>query len=464
MSSIAAELCRITVFGPDGRADLAVPVSTTVADLVPVLLSHTRERPATGDQGSWVLQRLGGPPLDPDGTPETLDWLEGEQLYLRPAADPLPELDFDDLADGIATSVEQRTDRWKPEYSGILFRALAAAVAAVIGLVLLDDGPTGFHAGFAVGVGLVFISATAVVARKLADLALARLAGLAGCVFAGLAGLIAGDGVPDAAAATPQGILIGAGGTAVAAAILLVLRRFVADDIPYAPFVTVLLLAVVLIVGVWLGLWLGLRPGQVAGVLETLLLAVVIIVPKVTIRVAYLRGPQLPRNAEDLQQDIGPAPAAEVSSRTATADRYISVATVCTASVLVGSFPFMLAEPGWIGWTMVSVFSAAVLLRSRSFRGVWQRVSLAVAGTAGLSLVVLSLAQRFPVSWWTVLLLGLLVGLFAVVKAALRPVGRRMLPIWGHLANIFDTVTALAVLPLLLWLLGVYAWARGLAG
>ncbi|RKT86449.1 type VII secretion integral membrane protein EccD [Saccharopolyspora antimicrobica] len=460
----AAELCRITVFGPDGKADLAVPVSTTVADLLPVLLSHTQQQPRTDEQGSWVLQRLGGAALDPAGTPETLDWLEGEQLHLRPADDPLPELDFDDLADGIATSVGQRKDRWKHENSRVLFKTLSAAVVAVIGLILLGPGPTGLHAGFALGLAVVFAAAAAPVARKLDDLGLTRLTGLAACALAGLAGLIAADGVPGATAPTPSGILVGAAGSAVAAAVLLVLRRFAANDIPYAPFITVLLIAATVIGGVWLGAGFGLTIGQVAGVLATVLFGVVVFAPKLTIRAAYLRGPQLPRNADDLQQDIDPAPADEVFTRTAAADRYMSVAMVVAATVFVGAFPFILAEPGWVSWTLVILLACAVLLRSRSFLGVWQRVSLAVAGTAGLSLVVLQFAREFSPGWRTVVLLSLLLVLFALVKAALRPATRRMLPIWGHLANIFDTCTALAVVPLLLQLLGVYAWARGLAG
>ncbi|MFR9727736.1 type VII secretion integral membrane protein EccD [Saccharopolyspora sp. MS10] len=460
----AAELCRITVFGPDGRADLAVPVSTSVADLLPVLLSHTSSQPEAEEHGSWVLQRLGGTPLDPSGTPETLDWMEGEQLHLRPADDPLPELDFDDLADGIATSVGQRDDRWQHEHGRLLFTALSAAVLAVLALVLAGPGPTALHAGFALGLGLVCAFAAAPVATKLDDLALTRLTGFAGCGFSALAGLIAADGVPGETAPTPPGVLVAAVGAGAAAALLLVLRRFAARGIPYAPFSTVLLVAVAVIAGVWLGASFGLGIGQVAGVLAAVLFGVVVFVPKLTIRAAFLRGPQLPRNAADLQQDIEPAPADQVAVRTATADRYVSVAMVFAAAVLSGAFPLILAEPGWIGWALVSVLSCAVLLRSRSFLGVWQRVSLAVAGTIGLSLVVLHLARMFPPEWRTALLAGLLVVLFALVKAALRPPMRRMLPIWGHLANIFDTVTALAVLPLLLQLLGVYAWARGLAG
>ncbi|GAA4826688.1 type VII secretion integral membrane protein EccD [Saccharopolyspora rosea] len=459
------QLCRITVFGPDGRADLAVPVTTRVADLVPVLLSHTRQdsRPG-GEPGSWVLQRLGGQPFDPSGTPETLDWLEGEQLHLRPADDPLPELDFDDLADGIASTVEQRGDRWRPELGHALFRVLSAAVLAVVALILLGAGPTPLHAGFALGLGVAFIGASTPVARKLGDVVLAWMSGLAGCAFAGIAGLVAADGVPDAAAPTLPGILVGAACAGGAGVVVLVLRHLAAREIPAPPFLTVVSVAVAVLLGGWLGAGFGLRPGQAAGVLAAVAVGVVIFVPKVTIRAAYLNGPQLPRNAEDLQQDVDPAPAGDVESRTTRADRFLSVALVGSAVVLTAAFPLVLAEPGWIGWAMVTLLSCSILLRARGFLGAWQRISLSVSGTAGLALVALFWAWAFPPGWRSVLLVGLLVVLFALVKAAVRPAHRRLRPIWGHLANVFDTVTALAIIPLLLQLLGLYAWARGLAG
>ncbi len=61
----AADLCRISVVGPDGWADLAVPLSTTISALLPVLVRYTVAN-ATRADATWVLQRLGGLPLDPD--------------------------------------------------------------------------------------------------------------------------------------------------------------------------------------------------------------------------------------------------------------------------------------------------------------------------------------------------------------------------------------------------------------
>jgi hypothetical protein len=98
------------------------------------------------------------------------------------------------------------------------------------------------------------------------------------------------------------------------------------------------------------------------------------------------------------------------------------------------------------------------------FLGAWQRVSLSLAGLAGYGAVVLGFAETATPQWRALILVGLLAMVGVMVLAALRAPFRRLLPIWGHTANILETVTALAIIPVLLQLLGVYAWARGLFG
>jgi hypothetical protein len=62
------------------------------------------------------------------------------------------------------------------------------------------------------------------------------------------------------------------------------------------------------------------------------------------------------------------------------------------------------------------------------------------------------------------MLIGLAVLLLLLVLAARRPWPRRLLPIWEFIATVLDVITALAILPLVLQLLGAYPWARGLFG
>jgi len=41
---------------------------------------------------------------------------------------------------------------------------------------------------------------------------------------------------------------------------------------------------------------------------------------------------------------------------------------------------------------------------------------------------------------------------------------RRLHPVWGRFADIAEWVAAIALIPLILAELGVFAWARGLGG
>jgi hypothetical protein len=126
LSSVAGvEVCRLTVQTPDRRCDLALPVVAPIGEVLPVVLADPA---ADTDHGAWVLQRLGGPPLDTGATPEGLGLLDGTTLYLSPAAMPLPEAEFDDVSDGLAQSVSARADQWRPEFSRYLL--LAAALVA----------------------------------------------------------------------------------------------------------------------------------------------------------------------------------------------------------------------------------------------------------------------------------------------------------------------------------------------
>jgi type VII secretion integral membrane protein EccD len=460
-STVNGELCRITVVGPERRVDLAVPAGSTVAALIPVLLWHTVDRNGGHDLhrdgGSWVLQRLGEQPFDPNGTPETLDWLDGEELHLRPAEDPLPELDFDDLADGIATVVNRRSDRWQPEYRRYLFLTFTFAQLVLIGVVLFDRGPLAMRVSIGVGiVATVLIGAVAAV-RRGGDHTLSLLLGFTACGVAAVTAGAAADGLAHELTA-------GAGAAAGTALLLVLLQRLWDRRLPYAGPLGVLAVAALTLTTLAVHLLLGLSAAQAAGVTGAVALTVIVFAPKAVLRGARLRGPQLPRTGDELKVDSQPEPSDVVSERANAADLYLSVVMVAVSAVLPVIFHVLMREPGWVTPAIVGALSASALLRARTFLGVWQRIPIALAGAGGVVMLVLMASATLTPAWRGVLLAGLAVLAAALLMAALRPWPRRLLPIWEFLATFFDVVTALVVLPLLLQLLGVYAWARGLFG
>ena len=108
-----------------------MPVHVPLIDLLPALLGHLGENLAdTGlEHDGWVLQRLGDPPLREELSVAALGLRDGDVVHLRPRADQLPPLDFDDLIDGVAIGISGRSDRWRPEMSRRLLAGLLGGVA-----------------------------------------------------------------------------------------------------------------------------------------------------------------------------------------------------------------------------------------------------------------------------------------------------------------------------------------------
>lgn len=463
------EQCRISVFGPSGRVDLAVPLTTTVGALLPTLVDAVvrDEHRSTEDEqyGSWVLQRLGEPAMDPDGTPETLEWIDGERFELAKAENPLPELDYDDLADGMAAAVSRRPNRWTEPVNRRFFLCLTVAALAVAALALFTGTSATVAALTSAGLAALLLAASILVARTIEDSTLAGISGFCGAVFAGLATQLGVEGPAGTLALRPHGVLIGASTVLVVASGMLGLQRTQAKKLPILPFGLLAVAALGAIIGMWLHLGIGLNPHQNAAVVLSLAFGILLFAPKLATRAARLRGPQLPKRSEEMKIDIDPARAAEVEERTGHADDYLSVLAIGSAPVFVIGFGHLLGGGiGWHEYTIAGLLTALVLLRSREFRNVGQRVAIGVAGASGATLFVLTIMTTFHWVWQVLTILGLVFVALWLALAALRPLHRRLLPLWMHLGNIAEMIGAIALVPMLLVILRIFAWARGLAG
>jgi type VII secretion integral membrane protein EccD len=462
MTAQHAEVCRISVYGPGGRADLAVPLSVTVASLMPVLLRRMSDPAAPPEQnGEWVLQRLGEAPLDQSGTPETLEWRDGDELYLRPAAEPLPELDFDDIADGVATAVNRQPGRWRPEFNRLLSFGFAIAAMIVFAGALLYTGTANVSTGGAIAAAVVLLESAIVAEARTEDRELIGLLAVSSCLFAGLAGALVPAGAAGVTDLRGVPVLVGGIAMVFAGLLLLACRVFWAGKMPFTALGVAIAAGAVAAISQWLHLGPGLSVQQVAGLVGPSMLVVLIFAPRVAIRLARLPRPQLPWTAEDLQQDVAPTSATEVTERTAFAHACLTVVTLASSLALACSFPFLIAG-GVFAKILAVLVALAALLHARVFRGIWQRVSLTVAGGVGLVFVGLSLYQHFGQEDRAVSL-AVIAGIFCVlVLAIMRPPTQRLLPIWGHLANGLESLSAIAVIPVLLQVFGVYGRVRGL--
>ncbi|MFJ3423099.1 type VII secretion integral membrane protein EccD [Streptomyces sp. NPDC086082] len=454
-----AEVCRLTVEAPDGRADLAVPVTTPVSALLPVLLRHTAAGPDT--QGTpWTLQRLGEDPLDPEATPESAGLRDGDVLHLRPAEAALPALHFDDVSDGVAHTVGSGPGRWRPELTRKLGLALACLALAALAAALLGAGPGPLTAVTAGVIALVLAAGCASAARMHAVPGAILVAGVGAFGFAALAGTTLREGPSGGFAPGTTGILVAAGCVVALAGGLLALGA-----LPLVVPGTVLLTAVAAAVGAGLAETAGLHGFQAASVVAVGLFVLGHLAPRLALRTARLRVPQLPHDAEELQQDIEPEPGERVTGR-------VTVATACLdaigiSSALVWAVALWLLadrEHGWTGWLLPLCLSLAVLLRARGTNGTLQRVPAMLAGAYGLGLVlIVRVAPTGPVGRASVLAALLAAALLLLVGAWRLP-RARLLPVWGHLGDLLETVTAIALLPLLLQVLHAYTYFRGLAG
>jgi type VII secretion integral membrane protein EccD len=407
-----------------------------------------------------VLQRLGEAPLDPDATPETADLHDGDVLHLRPAIDPIPELHYDDLSEGVAKAIAARTDRWQPESTHRLVLGLAVLAEFALALVLVFGAGTGaLAASSALVIALVLGSGSVAIDRQLEDRALALVAGLGACGFALLIGLLGWQDVVDVTKPKPWGVAVAGISVAVVAGALVAAGRTAA-----AVYCTIAATAGAAMVAGLLVTTTSLDGPGALGVVEVVLVMAGTFGPRISARFARLRLPDLPRTAAELQKDIDPVPGSVVTARTATADAYLT-ALIASGSV-VAAVDALLVVPttGWINWVLPLVFGLALLLRGRSLRSVWQRGATVWAGAVALAAVVVSYGLSLTPGGRTgvvVLLLGTVV---LLVIGAWRLPTVRLLPAWGRLGDIAELWSALALVPLLLQLVHTYAFFRALAG
>lgn len=456
MENTLIGLCRINIRAPDSRIELAVPTDVPLGDLLPEILRHAgsgMDEAGLVHQG-WVLQRLGDEPLDEESTLAVAGLHDGDTVYLRPRADQLPPVHFDDLVDGVASTLRDRADAWRPSATryALLFSA-AAALAATFAVIA--GGMRGSPAVLlSASISVLLVLAAGAASRAVDDGMAGILLGVASMPFMALAGVLVTTGtgsllgarvLAGASAAAGTGVLaLGVVGTGAAV------------------FLALVGVCVIGLVGGLLIVLANVSPVGVAATVAVLVLVLTLFVPMLGVRLAGLKIPPLPTNADQLQEGIEPHPGGDVVARAKLTNSYVTAFLLAVGGVLMCCLTALATTRTWQSYSLAGAVSAICLLHSRSLAGIWQRLGSLVPGLYGALLLTVGFALDAPVNWQISTLITLVVlGATLLIGSWTIP-GARLVPYWGRAAELLHTLVAISLVPLLVWVVGGYGWARDL--
>ncbi|WP_399093598.1 type VII secretion integral membrane protein EccD [Streptomyces sp. BBFR2] len=458
-STIVADICKIVVKAPERSFEIGLPADMPLVEVMPSLLEHGSvpggDLDETGvEHGGWVLQRLGRPALDEESTPADLGLRDGETLHLRPRREQLPPVHFDDLVDGVATGMRERADQWGPQGTRRLALGFGSAVL-LAGLVpLATSGLPLLHSVATAGVGLLLLLGAVGASRAVGDAVAGTTLGLLAIPYL----FVAGWFVPAGPAGDPLlGARLLAGAAAGSGAAILALAAAASA----APLFTAVLLGFLLTaVGGALGLTAGLAPSEAAGPVAAVTVVLGTFVPLLSFRLAGLRLPPLPTNAQELQEGIDPVSSTDVLERTRVADRYMTALYAACGLLCAVCLVALSTGRGWEPLTLGAVLSVLLVLHARAMAGARQRLSVVLPGCLGLLLPALGFAWHgSPGTRALVLLVLLLVGAGLTIASWALP-GRRLVPYWGRAADLLHSACAIALFPLVLIDLGALGALR----
>jgi type VII secretion integral membrane protein EccD len=460
-SPAVADLRRVTLVAPQGRFDVALPAGVPLAYLVPTLLQQAGAELAEAGvaHGGWVVQRLGGWPFDTGQSAAALGIADGEILYLRPRRAELPPPVFDDAAEAISRTLAEQAPRWDLAASRVgALCAVGALLAASIAGLLLAGPPWRLPAVAAGAAALTLLVAGGLMSRAAGDALAGAVLGCGAGAFGALCGFLGfahqhapltGTGAGGVLAGSSVGLV-----TEVLAAV------FVGTGTPVFAAASVVGLA-----GVAAGLAAPHVPaGGGAAVALCAGFLLTPFIPVLSYRAAGLPRPFLPGTAEELRRGADTVPGEELARRTLLASSYMSCLIAACAVISVAAAGFLLASPGWPGPALAGVTALLALLRSRVFAGRAQRGWLTGAAVAAAVTAVTGLAARSGAHAAAGTGIAALAAVAAIVVAALAarsggPGGSRS-PLTARLLDLTELAAAVATIPLVLEVLGVYARLR----
>jgi type VII secretion integral membrane protein EccD len=440
--------------------DVALPGEVPMVDLLPAVLLQLS--PEAADHGAehdgWVLQRLGEAPLNEDRTAVELNLLDGETVHFRPRADQLAPIDFDDLVDGVGEQARNSPWRWNVERSRSMLIAVGA-FTLIAGMVTLGfGGPAVWRATTAAALAVVLLAAAGLVSRSIPDPRTGTLLAFASVGYASIAGWLGAEALAPnsptevrvALAALAALVTLAAGLSAVSDSGLLFTGAlaFVASV-----SVPALLAAVGPVTA---------QEAAACGLVLTMIF--MLMVPPLGFRLGGLVLPMLPGKPEQLSEDIEPA-----SHRLVVERGSAGLAYQAALFIGIGAGQIVMAaallRPGG-RWPMIMALVVATLLCMRA-----RHLTLSVSRWGILAPAIALIAFdlfRFAFDMSDVMRAAVLVpGVAALAGVVLAGAGtlpgRRLRPYWARAVEVLEIMIAIALVPCLAAVVGIYQMVRAWA-
>jgi type VII secretion integral membrane protein EccD len=465
-------LARVTINAPQRRVDVALPEHVPLAELLPEVLRHAGEGLADDGEkhGGWVLRRTDGVALATGQGLFPQGVRDGEVLHLVPARDEWPELEYDDVVEAIADGARRRGSVWGPS-STRTATLTAAGVLLLLALVgLLAAGPAAKSAAYlGLGVAVLLALAGVTASRAYGDARAGAALGTYAMPYAfvgaatlvstadrvGALGVLPWLGDSELLAGGVALLLIAAlGGVGVAAS----RRLFTAGA------VVGLFTAITALVG------MVTTAAGAAAVLTAALVCGIGALPLLAIRFGKMPTPPvtLPTGSEAAEGFTGVSPERALDAARERPDRATVFAAVTRTEELlagmllghavlaIGAFLVLATSHALSARLLTGVAAAALLLRSRLFVTLRQRVPLVAGGLAGaFSLGWNMLGHAGSTTLLAVVGLALVLAIVTVAAGATYS-RRPPSPYLGRSADLVDTLTVISVIPIACAVVGLY--------
>jgi type VII secretion integral membrane protein EccD len=475
--------------------DLVLPagaaIETYIDETVSVLAELLEDTPADvlagfdfKAQGEWAFARPGAPPIKASESLDEAGVVDGSLLTLVSVSRteryrPLVE----DVIDAIAVLDES------PEFDRTALKRFIGLTVPVVGFVVTGLtvqawSGTGHPWWLTLALGLVGLGVLggSVVARsRFGNLDMAESLLLAGIpLLAGAAALA----VPLPAGVTEFGAPQLAGGAAVVLLLVLASRGGPKKRAEVAAFLAV---AAVAVTAAAVAYGYGWESWVPAGAIAFGLI-VVTNAAKMTVAVARIALPPIPAPGEAVTNDelldpvagrdgaeeetptwqaiiaSVPESAARLSERSSLAKQLlIGFLTAGALTLALGAIAVVVQGHFFVHSLIVATLVTAVCgFRSRLYAERWCAWALLAAAVVIPTGVAIRLCGWYPYSAWLILVIYLALAIVALITVGATDGVRRVSPVTKRILELIDGATIAAVIPMLLWIAGVYDLLRNI--